>query len=86
MASPLQSKFSWDTWDLAQGTALAGPEWIPSGFMTPTLTQATGVYEGSLLASRAHSAPVGIDGFDIHSNCVAPWQINTGVMGFLPEG
>ena len=44
------------------------------------------MHEGSALASRAHCVLVGIDGFDIHADSVATWQINTGVMGFLPEG
>ena len=46
----------------------------------------TGAAEGSTLAKQAHSAPVGIDGFDIFADTLSAWQVNTGVMGFLPEG
>ena len=85
---------TWDNWDPVQGASLAGPAWYPTHLIPdPLALQAritphsvTDVREGSTLASVAHCAPVGIGGFDIHADCVAAWQVNTGVMGFLPEG
>ena len=94
MAVSSQDFFAWDTWAPVQGASLAGPAWYPTLLIPdPLAPQAritphtvTDVREGSTLASVAHCAPVGIDGFDIHADCVAAWQVNTGVMGFLPEG
>ena len=94
MAVSSQDFHAWDTWDPVQGASLAGPAWFPTlRIPDPLALQAriaphsvTDVREGSTLASTAHCAPVGIDGFDIHADCGAAWQVNTGVMGFLPEG
>ena len=94
VALPTQDFQPWDSWDPAQGASLASPDWFPSRLQHPSLAlqkkiithDVTDVREGSTLAFRVHCALVGIDGFDIHADCVAAWQVNTGVMGFLPAG
>ena len=78
VAMPLHDHQLWDNWDPAQ----VGSEWFPYDFISPSPLPmqvrglnhgTTGATEGSTLVKQAHSAPVGIDGFDIFADIVFTW-------------